>query len=138
MWGFLSPTGALIQESLGRDLYTVGIVFGGKEYWKDWQKGVEQQTVAPVPDRRENGLERTLGNLVKTAEAQQKLFIPFATAPIGAWSWLRSCCLIRENDLFPQNQAFRVERLHLHPKQGQPFYPGRLNLRMKTDLFNSR
>jgi erythromycin esterase-like protein len=100
VWGFLTPAGALLQESLGRDLYTVGLVYGGGEYWKDWQKGVEQRTVAPVPDPRKNGLELTLGSLVKTAEAQQKLFIPWDEAPVEAWPWLQSCCSIRENDYF--------------------------------------
>jgi erythromycin esterase len=100
MWGFLSPAGALIQESLGSDLFTIGLVYGGGEYWKDWQKGLEHRTVAPVPDPRENGLERTLGSLVKTSEAQQKLFIPWAKAPVGAWPWLQKDCSIRENDYF--------------------------------------
>jgi hypothetical protein len=56
--------------------------------------------MAPVPDPRKNGLELTLGSLVKTAEAQQKLFIPWDEAPVEAWPWLQSCCLIRENDYF--------------------------------------
>ena len=97
LWGFLTPTGAMLRESIGNDLFMIGLVYGSGEYWKDWQKGAEHRCVAPVPRPHEDGLETVLGSLVDK-KSLPMCFVPWAKAPVGAWPWLQSFSSIREND----------------------------------------
>ena len=99
LWGFFTPTGAMLRESLGgKALFAIGLVYGGGHYWKDWQKGPEKRSVASVPAPAVDGLEATLRSLA--TEKTKSFFVPWMEAPVGAWPWLQSISCIRENDYY--------------------------------------
>ena len=93
LWGIFTPAGQIIKQSLGEGIvFAIGMVYGGGEYWKDWQKGRNVRRTAPIPPNGESGLESTLGKLSK-----ERYFLPWRSGPE---SWLSSLCSMRENDYF--------------------------------------
>jgi len=127
LWGWFTPTGAMLRQSIGKDkLCCIGLAYGSGKYWKDWQQGSKKRTMATIPPSKEFGLEQTLGSisLASATNANQNknsrnsstlCFIPWskallkpcATSTCSSSSnvsnyrpWLRSVSSLRENDYF--------------------------------------
>ena len=95
-WGFFTPAGEMIRQSIGKkDFYIIGMVYGSGEYWKKWQQP-SKRFIAPIQAFKENGLEQTLA-LVE----RKRCFVPWSKAPlVTCWAWLFSECSMRENDYY--------------------------------------
>merc|ERR1712123_130281 len=62
-WGHFTPAGQMIRHSLGpENLFTIGLLYGGGSYWKDWQK-VETRSIAEIPPSKEDGVERVVSGV---------------------------------------------------------------------------
>jgi erythromycin esterase len=92
IWGHFTPMGQLIKQQLGEDYFTIGMSYGGGQFWNNWQNPSER-FVDSIQAPKENGIEKALGNL----EAKQ-YFISWKDAPKEVLPWLKQETTIREND----------------------------------------
>lgn len=95
LWGFFTPAGQMLKQSLGDKFCVIGTVYEGGEYWKQWQKGPEVRHVASIPAAKDDGIEQVLGEVLG-----DNYFLPWNKAPLSAQEWLSSLCVMRENDYF--------------------------------------
>jgi len=94
-WGFFTPAGEMLRQSLGNQYFVIGMAYGGGEYWQAWQKGRSARKRNPIPAAHDDGLEATLEQV-----GQKSFFLPWDHATPQAQPWLNSLCSVRENDYF--------------------------------------
>lgn len=95
--GFFTPACQMLRQSLGKDnVFVIGMVYGGGQFWEKWQLGPTHRTVSAVPPYRPDGLEDTLGRL-----PHDNFFLYWDQAKgTEAQPWLDSLHSMRENDYF--------------------------------------
>lgn len=95
-WGYFTPAGQMIRQSLGPEkVFIIGLLYGGGQYWKDWQK-VDKRSIASIQPSKENGLEKIMGGL-----GLPQCYLPWKQIPPATGlPFLTSEFTMRENDYF--------------------------------------
>ena len=98
VWGHLTPAGQILQQIFGDQFFSIGMAYGGGQFWNRWQKP-EERHVDSVPACGEGGsLERTLQQVC----AGRNCLLPWSRVPdrSAAEAWTRTTLSLRENDYF--------------------------------------
>ncbi|CAB9515054.1 Erythromycin esterase [Seminavis robusta] len=96
-WGFFTPAGHMLKESLGEKLYVIGMAYGGGNYWKEWQKGPDVRSIARIPPASPDGLEEFMELIPQSGQCY---FLPWKEGPSETKPWLSTLYSMRENDYF--------------------------------------
>ena len=103
LWGFFTPAGQILKQHLGTNYFSIGMVYGGGQFWNKWQRGQKERFVDDIPSPcsgNQMSLEKSL------AKCQiDKFFLPWKKAlnqSLECHYWMQYLFSMRENDYFIQ------------------------------------
>ena len=100
-WGFFTPAGQLISHVLGKDFFSIGMVYGKGKFWNQWQRPTDRFVdVVPCWHRERRSLEKSLSKC-----GNFNFFLNWGKAIRSSFEcqyWMSSTFSMRENDYFIQ------------------------------------
>ena len=101
-WGFFTPAGQMLKQTLGEDWFVIGMAYGGGKFWNKWQKPTERfiDCIPPYGNQKNPSLENSLKKVCENGN----FLLPWEKVVKGSKSenWIRSTFSLRENDYFIQ------------------------------------
>lgn len=100
LWGFLTPAGQILKQSLGNDFFVIGMCYGGGRFWNKWQQPPNMFVDSIPPwDITRRSLEKSMSNC-----GNGNFFLNWSKAPqtFECQHWMQTVFSMRENDYFIQ------------------------------------
>jgi erythromycin esterase-like protein len=101
-WGYFTPAGQILKQVLGQDFFSIGMIYGGGQFWNNWQRP-EERFIDSIPpwDGERRSLEKSLSKCEK-----KNFFLNWGKALSSSnfefQYWMQSVFSMRENDYFIQ------------------------------------
>lgn len=99
-YGNFVPMGQLLKQHLADDLYIVGMVYGGGQFWNRWH-APSLRYIDTIPAIPTGGMESVFG----AVDSSSSYYLNFDQAPDMAQKWLNTTTTMRENDYQIKIQA---------------------------------
>lgn len=92
LYGHFTPMGQLLKQKLKEELYVIGMVYGGGQFWNKWQVPSER-FIDTIPTPAKDGIEG-----VFQAISTQDYYINLEKTPSATHPWFKENTILREND----------------------------------------